>query len=85
MLLGITQENDRYYMRWIGYVSDALTCLDVRVNDNSISAHWVHLPRAGGYYDQDNFTMTVWELIKKEYLTALKDEQFMKTVRAKNG
>lgn len=64
-------------MRWIGFVRDALACID--------GNNWRHLPNAGGYYDQDEFIMSVWETIRSSYVKAMNDEEFTKSLKVKHG
>ena len=60
---------DGYKMRkyWL-FVKEALSCLDK-------NGQWLHLPSDGGYYDQDNFIMSIWECIRDSYLIALNDPE----------
>ena len=69
---------DRSYKLWIGFVREALSCLDLQ------NYNWVHLPNAGGYYNQDEFLIMVWECIRTEYIRAIKDDVFMQSLRIKN-
>jgi len=68
MLLGIAQE-DIDFLRWRPYVNDVLNCLHIDYTDNNIrGSHWVHLPSAGGYYDQDESIMELWEIIRSKII-----------------
>ena len=71
-MLGINQSEDRFYRRWITFVQEAVSCLDIN------NFNWVHLPGSGGYYDQDEFFLCVWEEIRKEMIYAKYDESFQK-------
>lgn len=71
-------KEDRTWCTWISFVRDALSCLD---NDYQ----WIHLPNAGGYYDQDEWTFSIWQSVRVEYIEARRDETFMKTLRAQHG
>jgi hypothetical protein len=65
-LKGIDQSGDYYYDKWIGFVRDALSCLDLK------TLTWAHLPNDGGYYDQDEFFMNIWETVKHIYTSLIK-------------
>ena len=54
--MGIELNEDMHWRKWIGFVREALSCLD---KDHK----WAHLPNSGGYYDQDEFYLVVWEYI----------------------
>jgi hypothetical protein len=77
-MLGIEMQEDRTWATWAGFIREACGCLDKE-------GRWIHLPQAGGYYDQDSFFMSIWECVRVEYLTAQHDEAFQKTLRAQNG
>jgi hypothetical protein len=76
--MNIEMPEDRTWCRWISYVREALSCLDEKAN-------WLHLPEAGGLYDQDQFFMTIWQTVRIEYLLATRDETFLKTLRTQHG
>lgn len=69
---------DRTYMKWISWIREAISCMDD-------SGNFLHLPEAGGLYDQDPFFMRIWQLVRIEYLAAKNDESFLKTVKAQHG
>lgn len=75
--MGISLDNDRHYNKWIGLVRDALSCLDLK------KYNWLHLPNSGGYYEQDDFFITIWNYIRYEYVKAMKDESFLNSTRKK--
>jgi len=75
--MGISLEGDQYWMKWIGFVRDALSCLD--------GTSWRHLPEDGGYYNQDEFIMSVWEEIRYFYIKTLNDDDFQNSLKVKNG
>jgi hypothetical protein len=63
---GISEE---WFNKWVGYVIDAMSCY------NKDGGYWVHLPSSGGYYDQDEYTMGLWENIKYMYIKAMRDPE----------
>jgi len=78
--MGIALDEDRHYLKWIGFVRDVFACLDL---DTKV---WMNLPSAGGYYDQDDWLMRVWETVRYEIFTAMNDIEFIETVkRIKHG
>ena len=77
-MLQIENDNDRTWNMWISYVREAMSCIDDTGN-------FLHLPEAGGYYNQDEFIMQVWQCVRAEYLNAKIDSDFMKSIRAKYG
>jgi hypothetical protein len=77
-MLDISLEGDKHYDMWICLVREALSCLDLD------SSNWVHLPNAGGYYDQDEFIIRVWEQVRYEYIAAKRDPGFKKSLEIKN-
>jgi hypothetical protein len=63
---------DKHYRRWVMIVREALSCMDVKHNC------WYHLPCNGGYYDQDDFIMVIWEYIRYCVSKAGKDPEIIK-------
>lgn len=81
-LMGISLSDDRHYNKWIGFVRDAMSCLEISVDENSIiHSGWKHLPCAGGLYDQDEFLFRVWEMVRRKYIEAMTDKEFQQTIR----
>lgn len=78
-MLQITLEGDPTWELWIGLIRQAFSCLDVR------TYNWIHLPNKGGYYDQDEFFLIVWEYVRYEYIMAKNDEKFMTSISNKKG
>lgn len=73
--MGIDLAGDRYYDTWISFVRDALSCM------NHENYNWQHLPHKGGYYEQDDFFILIWERIRYEFIMAKRDGKFMETVK----
>ncbi len=71
----INDSGQYWYDRWIWFVIDAIGCLDKK------QGTWKHIPSEGGYYDQDEIIMDIWEAIKIEYKNLVTDEKFMETVK----
>ena len=69
-------EPPKHYTKWVQFVSDAMSCYDRELR-------WIHLPGAGGYYDQDEMIMSIWEAVRLEHIKALNDKEFMELF--KNG
>jgi len=46
---------------------------------------WAHLPESGGYYDQDEWMMAIWETTRTQIIKALTDERFLESLRSKHG
>lgn len=46
-----------------------MSCLDTE------SVSWKFLPGAGGYYEQDDLIMEVWEMIRVSYMAAKTDPE----------
>lgn len=59
-----TPQDDSDYLAWVVFVKEALSCL------NKKNYTWVHLPCAGGLYDQDNLIMSIWNVIADEHYYA---------------
>lgn len=68
------------YDTWISIVRKAISCLDF---DKSIPS-WICLPCSGGYYDQDNFLMTVWEEIRSKVIFFKHDDNFQNSIKARS-
>jgi hypothetical protein len=49
------------YEKWTRFVSEALSCLNRDLQ-------WNTLPCSGGYYDQDEFFITIWEQVRYSYI-----------------
>ncbi len=73
--MSINLNGDKYYDTWIAVVRDALSCLDQE------RYNWLHLPSSGGYYDQDEFLLSVWEYVRYEFIQAKRDETFMNNLK----
>jgi len=85
-MMGIALEDDRHYQKWIGFVRDAMSCLEVNISEEGrVITGWKHLPNSGGLYDQDEFFMRVWEIVKVKYIMALTDREFQNTLKSKRG
>lgn len=76
-------DEDRSWRKWIGFVRDAMACMIIE--SEKISVIWSHLPGAGGYYDQDEWIMTVWESVRRSVINAFCDKNFMESLRGKHG
>ena len=50
-------EAGRQYDKWIDFIIDALKCYDLK------NEKWLYLPESGGYYDQDEYVMSIWEYV----------------------
>jgi hypothetical protein len=66
-------------VRWYPVIKNCLDCYDPE------KKVFLHLPGTGGLYDQDEYLLSVWNCIVKNYEEALKDEDFLKVIRARNG
>lgn len=53
---------EKSYRKWSSFVSEALSCLDRE------TLQWSFLPTKGGYYNQDEFFITIWEQIRYTYI-----------------
>lgn len=72
VIRGIDQSGDAWYDKWIGIVIDAISCLYIDIVDGKVRRYyWIHLPEIGGYYDQDEEIMYIWEFIKTTYIEEL--------------
>lgn len=67
----------KLYDKWIGFILEALSCYDIERNI------WVHLPESGGYYDQDDFLMSIWEYIRISFRKMRHDEAVISWVQTK--
>ena len=78
-------ENDgilfQWYMKWSSYVNDVFMCIE---HDNKLKP-FRFLPSGGGYYDQDETTIEIWETIREIYINILSDPEIAEYMRAKNG
>lgn len=70
-------DEDIGYRKWIGFVREALSCLDFN------NYTWLHLPSSGGYYDQDEFIFSIWETVRHKFAKSMKDENIQKTLNRK--
>jgi len=78
--MGIEQDTGpegQWYRNWITWIYEALSCL------NKEDLTWINLPESGGYYDQDEKLMAVWETIRVCYIKAKSDENVMKYLEGK--
>jgi hypothetical protein len=57
----------QWFEKWVEIVIDAMSCY------NKESGHWIHLPNAGGLYDQDRYIMDIWDEVKYRYISNMKD------------
>lgn len=57
-----------WFEKWIGFITEALACLNLK------EGTWNHLPGAGGYYDQNEIIMGIWEYIKASYYRGKNDD-----------
>ena len=67
--MSIPLDGDKIYEKWTSFVKEALSCLDTK------NCTWIHLPGAGGFYDQDEFIMTIWECIRYSYISLMGDQK----------
>lgn len=75
-----------YYRRWINIIRDVIESLDVtRQPNGAVFCSFRWLPGAGGYYDQDDYIMNTWLLVKMCYTDAVNDESFMAQVAKRKG
>lgn len=72
-------KEDRTWEQWIVIIREALSCLDLKTHN------WIHLPEKGGYYDQDENIMSIWNIIRNEVCNAMKDTEFQKSLEVKYG
>jgi hypothetical protein len=55
------------YRKWIEFVFDVSKCYDFE------KKHWLFLPEIGGYYNQDEFIMDIWNVVVNEFERAYCD------------
>jgi hypothetical protein len=82
VVLKITPDSGQskdWFDRWIAIIYEALSCLDKEKN------MWAYLPNSGGYYDQDEFLMTVWETVRISYITAIRDPNIIHEIEKENS
>lgn len=63
--MGIDQDagcGGYWFKRWASWVYDVINCTE----DNG--RVWAHLPEDGGYYDQDETIMNIWETVRYYYI-----------------
>jgi len=46
---------------------------------------WSHLPGDGGYYDQDEMIMPIWEAVRQAIIMAMSDSNFIQSLGGKHG
>lgn len=80
-LMGIEMKEDRTWNKWIIFIRQCFSCLDF----SSQQLNFLYLPGSGGYYDQDEFYMTIWERIRHETQIILSDENFKTSLRTNRG
>lgn len=74
-----TGDEGTWYNNWIGWIYECLSCLDKE------QLTWRVLPCSGGYYDQDEKIMAVWETIRVCYIKAKTDPQIMAYIEGKRN
>lgn len=82
ILLNLNCKNEHAYIKWSNYALSCMNCIDYN------TGAFVHLPEKGGYYDQDYFTISVWEAVKQSYFKLINSDEIKKhnqIIKGKNG